>query len=105
MTTQFTRVIVSFHDAVAPEGMANNRTIMLEFMECVGSCGLGRVYEEIEGAPLSWSGEVYDGFDELPSRLKEWWNKYEPNCVVHEIGDVYYPHTNDTAIKYSIEPT
>ena len=104
MSRQLTRIIVSFDKAVMPEGMAGNNDIKMEFMKCVGSGGLGSVYKEIPDAPFSWHGEIFEGLEDIPARLHTWWQKYALNCEVRELGEVEFPHTNDTAFRFYIEP-
>lgn len=120
MTTPFTRIIVTFNEAVAPKNVYDNDNVSLGLIRCLETQGFGYA-EDKDGVITGFMTEVYSlpegvwSDDEnvhdirakdIRNRLEAWWQKDYPESQVRRKAEDYpwYGDAGPKAPHFIIEP-
>ncbi len=116
MTNPFTRIVVTFNEAVAPD-----RAVLGEIAHCLETQG-SRNIKDNNGATIGLMTEVYilpkgvkwndenvhdERAKEIQARLQAWWRKKYPDSQVKRKAEDYpwYGERGPKAPHFIIEPT
>ena len=108
MTNSFTRIIVTFNEAVAPPNVYEDRKVLTGLTRCLETQGSADVSDK-GGNTIGLMTEVYDNIraGEIQARLQEWCRENYPNSQVRRNAEDYpwYGDRGPKAPHFIIEPT
>lgn len=121
MTNSFTRIIVTFNEAVAPPNVYEDRKVLTGLTRCLETQGSADVSDkggntiglmtEVYILPkgVRWDDEDVDNIraGEIQARLQEWCRENYPNSQVRRNAEDYpwYGDRGPKAPHFIIEPT